>query len=78
MGCDPLRVDDYGNNALHQAAASNLLETFKLFMGLGIDLELKNSRNHMAIDLTTNKEIKELIKKTLNVKKCNICNKCWK
>ncbi len=77
MGCDPLRVDGYGNNALHQAAASNILETFKLFMGLGMDLELKNSRSHMAIDLTTNKEIQELIKKTLNVKKCQICNKIF-
>ena len=77
MGCDPLRVDGYGNNALHQAAASNNVETFKLFMGLGIDLEYKNSRSHMAIDLTTNKAIQDLIKRTLSVKKCQICEKVF-
>ena len=77
MGCDPLKVDGYGNNALHQAAASNILDTFKLFMGLGIDLEYKNSRSHMALDLTTNKSIQDLIKKTLSVRKCQICEKLF-
>ncbi|MBR2191465.1 MAG: ankyrin repeat domain-containing protein, partial [Eubacterium sp.] len=39
MGCNPLEVDSYGDNALHQAAAGNHYDTFKLFMGLGIDLD---------------------------------------
>jgi ankyrin repeat protein len=72
---DPLETDNYGNNALHQAAASNKLELFKLFMGRGIDLEIKNSRSHMAYDLTSNKAIQQLILKTLAVKTCQLCPK---
>lgn len=74
-GYKAIEIDNYGNTALHQAAASNNIELFKLFMGLGIDLEVKNARNHMAIDLTSNKEIKELITKTLEIKSCQICSK---
>lgn len=77
MGCDPLQVDGYGNNALHHAAASNNVNTFKLFMGLGIDLEYKNSRSHMAIDLTTNKDIQKLIKTALETRKCKLCEKVF-
>jgi len=72
---NPIDIDNYGNTALHQAAASNNFELFKLFMGLGIDLEVKNARNHTAIDLTSNREIKDLIYKTLDIKNCQICNK---
>ena len=46
-------------------------------MGLGIDLELKNSRNHKVIDLTTNKDLQNLINKILNEKKCEICGKVF-
>ena len=77
MGCDPMQVDKYGDNALHQAAAGNHYETFKLFMGLGIDLDYKNSRSHKAIDLTTNKKIEDLINKALKTKFCTICNKIF-
>ena len=77
MGCDPMEVDNYGDNSLHQAAAGNNYDTFKLFMGLGIDLELKNSRSHKVIDLTTNKDIQNLINKILNEKKCEICGKAF-
>ncbi len=76
-GYKPIDIDNYGNTALHQAAASNNLELFKLFMGLGIDLEVKNARNHMANDLTSNKDIKNLIHKTLEIKNCIICNKLF-
>ncbi len=44
-------------------------------MGLGLDLEIKNDREHMAIDLTANKEIKSLIEKCLSIKDCMICHK---
>jgi hypothetical protein len=77
MGCDPMQVDSYGDNALHQAAAGNHYDTFKLFMGLGIDLDYKNSRSHKAIDLTTNKKIEDLINKTLKTKECCICHKIF-
>ena len=72
---NPLDIDNVGNTALHQAAASNNLEVFKIFMGLGIDLEVTNARSHIASDLTSDKEIKALIEKTLSVKKCQICSR---
>ncbi len=74
---DPLEIDTGGNSSLHQAAASNDLTIFKLFMGLGLDLEMKNSRNHSAIDLTSNPLIKKLIQKALGEKTCQICNKLF-
>lgn len=77
FGHDPLEIDMYGNSAIHQAAASNNLELFKVLMGLGIDLEVKNSRNHMPGELTSNKEIKNLISRTLSIKSCQICNKVF-
>lgn len=76
-GCDPMAVDSYGDNALHQAAAGNHYNTFKLFMGLGIDLQYKNTRSHQAIDLTTNPKIQDLINKALKTKVCAICNKLF-
>jgi hypothetical protein len=77
MGCDPMEVDSYGDNALHQACAGNHYDTFKLFMGLGIDLDYKNSRSHKALDLTTNKDIEDLINKILKAKECCICHKIF-
>ena len=77
MGCDPMQVDSYGDNALHQAAAGNHYDTFKLFMGLGIDLDYKNSRSHKAIDLTTNKKIEDLINKALKTKECCLCHRIF-
>jgi ankyrin repeat protein len=77
FGFNPLDIDKGGNTALHQAAASNSLKLFKLFMGLGLDLEMKNSRNHSPSDLTSNPEIKKLIQKTLAIKNCQICNKAF-
>lgn len=74
-GYKPIDIDNYGNTALHQAAASNNFDLFKLFMGLGIDIEVKNARNHMPLDLTSNKEIKDLIFKSLEIKNCQLCNK---
>ena len=77
MGCNPLEVDSYGDNALHQAAAGNHYDTFKLFMGLGIDLDYKNSRSHKAIDLTTNKKIEDIINKALKTKECCLCHRIF-
>ncbi len=74
-GYKPIDIDNYGNTALHQAAASNNFDLFKLFMGLGIDIEVKNARNHMPLDLTSSKEIKDLIFKSLEIKNCQLCNK---
>ena len=77
MGCDPMEVDSYGDNALHQACAGNHYDTFKLFMGLGIDLDYKNSRSHKALDLTTNKDIEDLINKILKARECCLCHKIF-
>ena len=69
----PNEVDMYGNTALHQAAASNNISMFKLIMGLGMDLETKNARSHCPNDLTSNDEIKKLIKKVTDAQQCLIC-----
>jgi len=74
---NPLQIDDVGNTSIHQAAASNKSDAFIIFMGLGLDLEIKNDRGHMAIDLTTNKEIKNFIQSSLEIKFCTICNKLF-
>ena len=65
------------NPADNGAAAGNHYDTFKLFMGLGIDLDYKNSRSHKAIDLTTNKKIEDLINKALKAKECCLCHKIF-
>jgi hypothetical protein len=74
-GFDPLEIDKYGNTALHQAAASNNEDLFILYMGLGLELNITNARNHTPLELTSNKNIKNLIHSTLAVKNCTICNK---
>jgi hypothetical protein len=74
-GFDPLEIDSVGNTSIHQAAASNKPELFKIFIGLGLDLEIKNDREHQAIDLTADKSIKNLIIKTLSIKNCQMCPK---
>jgi hypothetical protein len=73
FGYDPLAIDNVGNTSIHQAAASNKKDLFKIFMGLGLDLEIKNDREHMPIDLTANEEIRKLINKSLTVKICQLC-----
>lgn len=66
-------VDKYGNTALHQAAASNDYNIFKCFLGLGIDLDVKNARNHTPLDLTCNLEIQNLGAKIKRETNCKIC-----
>ena len=46
-------------------------------MGLGLDLEVKNSRYHTALDLTSNKDIQDIIIKTIATKTCNICTRLF-
>jgi hypothetical protein len=70
---DPLAIDNVGNTSIHQAAASNNKDLFKIFMGLGLDLEIKNDREHMPIDLTANEDIRKLISRSLSVKNCQLC-----
>ena len=72
-----MEVDNNGDNSLHQAAAGNNYDNFKLFIGLGIDLELKNNRSNKVIDLTTNKDIQNLINKILKEKICEISGKAF-
>lgn len=68
-----LDVDKYGNTALHQAAASNDYNVFKCLLGLGIDLDVKNARNHTPLDLTCNLEIQNLGSKIKRETNCKIC-----
>lgn len=51
MGCAPLVIDSFGNNNFYKASAGNHINSFKLFMGLSIDLKLKNTWSHTINDL---------------------------
>jgi len=46
-------------------------------MGLGLDLEVKNSRYHTAMDLTSNKDIKEILSKSISTKNCHFCQRLF-
>ena len=70
----PLDIDMYGNTSLHQATASNNIEMVKVFMGLGMELDIKNSRSHTPVELASNPEVIELLKKSLEKNRCSICN----
>ena len=70
IGLDPLDKDMYGNTSVHQAAASGNLGVLKCFLARGVDVDLKNSRGHTPLDLTTASETKNLILKATKTKKC--------
>ena len=53
VGIDPLMVDQYGNTAVHQAAASKSIEVLKTFLARGVDVDLSNARNHKPLHLAT-------------------------
>ena len=57
------------------ACSSNDVESVKIFLQTGVNVEFKNSRKHTAIELTTNQDIKNLINKCINTKVCKITNK---
>lgn len=69
----PLDVDQYGNTAVHQAAASKNIEVLKCFLAQGVDVNLVNSRNHTPMELATEAEHKKLISKALKTKQCENC-----
>ena len=58
IGMSPLDVDQYGNTAVHQAAASKSIDVLKCFLAQGVDVNLPNSRNHSPLHLATEPEHK--------------------
>lgn len=42
-------------------------------LSYGVDTEIKNARGHLPIDLATNPEVKDLLLKAQNAKKCSYC-----
>lgn len=73
VGIDPLMVDQYGNTAVHQAAASKSIDVLKCFLAQGVDVDLPNSRNHTPLHLATEPEHKQLISKAMKTKQCETC-----
>lgn len=69
----PLDIDMHGNTAVHQAAASGSKKVLECFLSRGVDVDVKNARGHTPLDLATQHEVKELIMKAFNTKKCVIC-----
>lgn len=74
IGMSPLDVDQYGNTAVHQAAASKNIEVLKCFLAQGVDVNLLNARNHSPLHLATEAAHKELINKAMKTVKCQNCN----
>jgi len=54
-------TDKDGNSALHDAALYDCFDIMKLLIEMGCDVMLKNSLCELAIDLTENREMQELI-----------------
>lgn len=73
MGMQPLDVDQYGNTAVHQAAASKDIEVLKCFLARGVDVNLLNARNHSPLHLATETGHKDLIMKAMKTSKCQNC-----
>ena len=69
-GFDWRVLDEYNNNCLHLAASSNDLETVKVLLQTGVMVDFKNSRGHVAKDLTSDKRVKELLEKYVLTLRC--------
>ena len=69
----PLDIDQHGNTAVHQAAASGSKKVLECFLSRGVDVDVKNARGHTPLDLATAKDATDLIQKAINTKNCVIC-----
>jgi len=70
LGMSPLDIDMYGNSSVHQAAASGNLAVLQCYLSRGVDVDMKNSRGHSPLDLSTEEKTKELILKATKTKAC--------
>ena len=71
IGMSPLKIDQYGNTAVHQATASGNLEVLKCFLARGVNVNKYNGRIHTPMDLATEPETKTLISLARNTKHCH-------
>lgn len=69
-GMSPLDIDQYGNTALHQAAASGNSDVLKCFLARGVDIEQVNARGDSPLNLATEPKTKELIIRAMKTKQC--------
>jgi ankyrin repeat protein len=69
-GLNPLKVDQYGNTAVHQACAAGNLEVLKVFLAKGVNVKKTNGRIHTPMDLATEPETKKLLQLAKNTKFC--------
>ena len=70
IGMSPLKIDQYGNTAVHQATASGNLEVLKCFLARGVNVNKYNGRIHTPMDLATEPETKKLISLARSTKNC--------
>ena len=70
VGMSPLKIDQYGNTAVHQATASGNLEVLKCFLARGVNVNKYNGRIHTPMDLATEPETKKLISLARQTKNC--------
>ena len=69
-GIDAETRDALGNTALHQAAAGGFLRAVETLLAWGVDVYVVNDRNHSPLVLSTDAEIKKLLRTALDTKVC--------
>ena len=74
QGFSPSDLDKFGNNCVHHAVAGGRADILETFLGLGVQSELKNSRGHTPIHLTSDPIIKDMIIFASKAKKCKRCS----
>ena len=62
QGADRDKANDNGWTSLHYAAHHGYLEIAKLLMVYGADLNARDNRGQLPIDLTNNEELKQAIR----------------
>jgi hypothetical protein len=66
-------VDSFGNNTINLAAAGGHLRIFECILQVGVNLNIRNSRGHCCLDLSTTLEINQLIGVYHATQDCSRC-----
>ena len=66
----PLKIDQFGNTAVHQACAAGNLQILKVYLARGVNVNKYNGRIHTPNDLATEEETRKLLKQARDTKNC--------
>ena len=69
------KLDQFYSNCFHLAASSNNVETTEIYLQTGVNINLKNSRNHTAYDITSEPAIKQLLQRCKETKECKLAKR---